>query len=242
MMKKVRLVTLLAALSALAVLVWPSSPQRDLKLAGMAYRARDLDQALRLARRAAALGGDDLELRLEALGIQARAALALKRPDMAQAYLDRMLALDPNQPLPYLMRGSLKLRQGDQAGALADLDRGLALASAGGKDRASFLAPYYARRGRANLALGRVQPARRDIERALAANPRDPEAHQLMSKIEERAKRWRPALVEAEKALRLALARDRFFFMKPQGKKWLKRLVWLRMKNKVDLVRPYRGN
>ncbi len=240
-MKMVRIATLLGALGTLVVLVWPPAPAQDLRLARLAYRAGDLDQCLRLARRAVALGRGSLALRLDSLGLRARAALDLGRSDMARSYLDRMLALDPNQARAYLMRGSIRLRMGEATGALADLDRGLALA-AGAKGRSiPFLASYYARRGMANLALGRLEPARRDAGLARRSDPRHPEGHQLSSKIEEKRKRWREALIEAELAFDLAQRKDSFFFTSSQGQRWMKRLVWLRLKNKVDPIHPFRG-
>ncbi len=240
-MKMVRLATLLGALVALAALVWPPPPARELASARLAYRAGDLDQCLRLARRAVALGRGTVARRLDSLALQARAALDLGRPDMARRYLRGMLALDPSRPRAYLMRGSIRLRRGEPSGALADLDRGLELAGRTGKRDSPFLAPYYARRGMANLALGRLQQARRDAEQARRGDPDQPEVHQLLSKLEERDKRWLEALKEAETAFRLAQERHGLFFLNEQGQKWLKRLLWLRLKNKVDILHPYRG-
>lgn len=237
MRRWVGIVTLLAALALVAGAVLDIDPPRDLDRAWSAYRTGDYDQCLRLARRAGLIT-DDTRLVLRSLEMQARGALGLKRPDMARQYLDRMLAIAPRFVWALLLRGSLALQAGRVTQALADLERGIELAVAGQKRPPKYLAPYYARRGMARLKLGRLGPAEQDARTGLALDAFSPEPHYLLCRVFERMKQFHPALESCERALELIRRRDHLFFMTPEGKGWIRRLVILRRKAGVDSSRP----
>lgn len=242
MIKKIRLVTLIGALVLVLGAAFDWNPERDVHFAARFQNSGDHDQALRLARRAALTGRSDEKIRVSALLIQTRAALSMKRPGYALDRLNLALELAPDNNRARLLRGRVRLQTKDFPGALADLDKGVESVERTAGKKPTSLAPYLVYRGYANLALGRADKVAGDMEAALALNPNLPIGHWLRSRLLENDGQLRPALIAAEKAMSLAQNRDRYFFMSSQGSSWNKRLVRLRMKNKVDPIKPFTGN
>lgn len=127
-----------------------------------AYRGQDL------LRRGDAAGG--LRALERAAGLEpagwilawlGEALRAMGRREEAHAAFDRALKLDPRYDNAWAWRGTLKLSFGDAAGALADLDRALAL-------RPTARAEHD--RARALRALGRVPESLDALERAARLN------------------------------------------------------------------------
>ncbi|MCB2187183.1 MAG: hypothetical protein KQJ78_12240 [Deltaproteobacteria bacterium] len=243
MIKWVRLATLFGALAALLAVTCDLDPQRDLELASRALTGRDYDQALRLGGLALHLGSLGAEDQARAHRLRASAALALGNAAFAREELDQAITRLPQNPLAYFARGELRLAGNDAAGALADLDRGLALAHPGGPPWPAGLAGRLAQRGQAALALGRWDEAAAAADTALGLNPNLALGYYLQSGVLEARGQPLPALVAMERAWALA-ERGGFssFFLSPQGQTWLHRLVELRMKNHVDPQKPYRGS
>lgn len=242
MIKTIRLVTLIGALifALGAALDW--NPERDVAFASRFQSSGDHDQALRLARRAAWTAWGDEKIRVSALLIQTKAALSMKRPGYALDRLNLALELAPDNNRARLLRGRVRLQTKDFPGALADLNKGVESVERTVGKKPTYLAPYLVYRGYANLALGRADKVGGDVKAALALNPNLPIGHWLRSRLLENAGQLRPALLAAEKAMSLAQDRDGYFFLSAQGNTWNKRLVWLRMKNKVDPIKPFTGD
>jgi tetratricopeptide (TPR) repeat protein len=242
MIRWARMITLVAALAALLPLVLDFDSARDLKAAGAVMFARrpDPDLALRLASRALLLGGLDETGRCRAREIRSTAALRLGNRSFALKDLDRVVAACPQRAGALLQRGELRLLSGDPAGALADLDRGITLSTADGRKPGAKLALPYALRGQAHLALGHLEPAKQDAATAIRLGPRQPQAHYVHSLVLEAQGLIHPAWQSMEKAFALKYRPGGLMsFQDFQGDAWTRRLITLRMKNKVDPIRPH---
>ncbi|RJX31808.1 MAG: hypothetical protein C4525_11460 [Desulfarculus sp.] len=239
MIRWARIATLLAALAAVAVIVFDVDPARDLSLAGRALRAGDLDQALRLGSRALYLGSLDQQGQYQARELRAQAALGLGNRGFALAELDRALALRPDSGSGLLLRGRIKLAGGDAAGALQDMDRGLALLAPPGRPLTAGLAAALVQRGLARLALGQMSAAGQDADLAVRLNPRLAQARYLRSRVLDAQGRPAQALQEIEAAFAL-MQKSPFstLYLSPEGQEMTRWLVEMRRKNKVDLLRP----
>lgn len=241
MMKWVKWATLVGALAAVVTATCDFDAAKDLRSAGIFLAKGDTDQALRLSRRAMYMGGLSVKDKTAALIIQAKAFTLAGRKSLAQERLDQLIALRPDYGDGYLQRGQLKLGLRDYRGALADLEKGVALRSGpGGKPGPALaLALYW--RGEARLALGRADQAWADATQALQWQPRLAEGYYLKSLILEKRRDPAMALDAMETAYGLKSG-DPFssWFLKPQGQSWLHRLVMLRLRNKVDPQRPFR--
>ncbi|NCC25897.1 MAG: tetratricopeptide repeat protein [Deltaproteobacteria bacterium] len=236
MMRKVALVTFLGALVFVFGAAFGFDPARDLKAAGLLSRAGDLDQAMRLARRALFFGNATEQI--QALGLLAGAAEKSGRLDRAESYARRLLTLDAGNPRGHLLMGEFRMRSGDPAGALAFLDLGLELAGGESRNRPKSMAPHLARRGLALFELGRVEEAGRDADMAMALDPRDPAPHFLVGRLFEAEGLYLEALEEWELGVALLKDRDRYFFLNSEGEGVIEQLILLRMKAKVDKNRP----
>ena len=172
-----------------------------------AYRGQDL---LRRGEAGAGLAALERATRLEPAGwILAWLGEALRaagRPQEAEAALCRALKLDPRYDNAWAWRGTLKLAAGDAAGALADLDRALAL-------RRTARAEHD--KARALRALGRVPESLDALERAARLNaelgwggPRPEAAGGALAEIRElKARGGEPRLAEWEGETLLRLGR-----------------------------------
>lgn len=241
MIRWARIVTLLAALAVLLPLILDFDSARDLKAAGamMAARRPDPDLALRLASRALLLGGLDEAGQCRAREVRSAAALRLGNRSFAHKELDQVVAACPQRAGALLQRGELRLMNGDPAGALADLDQGLTLSTAGGRKPEAKLALGYALRGQAHLALGHWEAAMQDVATAIRLAPREPQAHYVHSLVLEARGLLRPAWQSMEKAFALKYRPGGLMpFQDFQGDVWTRRLITLRMKNTVDPIRP----
>ena len=235
MLKWVRVATLLGALVLVGSAVLDFNPGQDLEVARRARRAKDHDQTLRMARRAAAWAWGDQKVLASSHELQARAAADLGRRDVALAKADRLVNLGPQQAGGWFLRGEIKYQLGDMAGAAADLGRGLELAQ--GKGSPASLAPRMGLRALALAQAGQDSGAEALARQALSLRPGTPRALQALSLALEHQGRVADALAAAEQALAQAQKRDSHFFMKPEGHAWLNRLVALRMRNKVNPTR-----
>jgi tetratricopeptide (TPR) repeat protein len=125
-------------------------------------------------------------------------SIRVRAPERAVALIDDVIARYPESSLPICHRGELKLWIGDLAGARADLeatieknpftrwayiglttietlegrpDRALEVCEHGVRTMASTGPAVHVARGEALLALGRVEEARADLERAVSLHP-----------------------------------------------------------------------
>jgi tetratricopeptide (TPR) repeat protein len=209
-------------------------PERDLEAARRGFRSGDMDQAMRLARRAAFFGDDDGA----ALHLVARAAERLGRPGRARDVLDRLLVVHPEHARALLFRGELRMEGDDLNGALSDLNRGLTLVQNKGAGWPRSMAGYLARRGMVLHDLGKREEALRDLTTAMSMGGKDPWPHLLASRIFEDRGRFMEALQEHEKGLVLLRARNRNFFLVPKYGHLTRRLVYLRSRAGVPESRP----
>src|SRR5258708_2471214 len=102
-----------------------------------------------------------------------RQRLRLRVPDTpriaaAHADIESAIALDPQNPYGYILRGFWRQRQNRLAEAMADFDRAISLRS--------DLADYYVRRGGLLNQIGDLDRAMSDLDRAIALNPGNAEA------------------------------------------------------------------
>ncbi|MFZ2857304.1 XrtA/PEP-CTERM system TPR-repeat protein PrsT [Acidovorax sp.] len=111
----------LASLLRKAVDATPSSPLPRLLLAEHHLRNSEPKDALTVAQQAVAALPDNVQL-LDALG---RAQSANGEHNQAQASFNRMAALQPQSPLPYLRMARANLVAGDRAGASQNLRKAL---------------------------------------------------------------------------------------------------------------------
>jgi len=177
---------------------------------------------------------DDLEPgdaeRAAALVDEARALFRAGELSQARALLERALRLDPQNPLAYAGRGTLRLRMGEgEAAVLEDFQRGLDLAPDNPKllaNRGVALAHFgraaegladldraleidgsdpglYGNRAQLHLLLGDHAASLRDLERAFAGDPENAELLLRMGLVKVAQQEFTDALVEFERALAL---------------------------------------
>ncbi|RMG13793.1 MAG: serine/threonine-protein kinase [Planctomycetota bacterium] len=121
-----------------------------------------------------------------ALLSRARAYVALSDEDAALATLDRSVAVAPFCAEAYVLRASLRRKQGELVAAESDLDEALDLAP---RDLEARLL-----RARVRLDLGAGEGALADAREALKIDPDSAQAHVLAGLAHEAAKRWEEAL------------------------------------------------
>jgi predicted Zn-dependent protease len=94
---------------------------------------------------------------------EAREALADDKLSSALRLVDKAIAIEPDEAAFYTLRGEIRERRGDEAGALSDLDRAVAL-------NPDHYRPLLAR-GMLRRAAGDLAGAQRDLERSAAFLP-----------------------------------------------------------------------
>ncbi len=238
-MKTIRICLLIGALGFAVFTAFDHNPESDMDTGWRAFRAGDMDSALRMARLAALLSGQDAKEWRASQELQARAALKLKRTEYAHGVLDRLLAVHPDHVGGLQLRGEIRLKAGDPKGALADLTRSQKSGAKGDAKPHKSQAPHLARLSQAFLATGDLKSAVRDLKLAYKLDPRHPQVLYTASLVLEKQGQILPALEFMERAIPAANRREQGFFLSPEGKKWTARLVLLRRKAKVPADRPY---
>jgi tetratricopeptide (TPR) repeat protein len=223
----IRTLTFLIAIAFIIASIFYANPDRELTGAHQAYQLGDMDQTLRLARRAYFSSEND-QKKTDALYLVAKASNKMGRIDVAKKYLDKLLALDPTNIRTLLYRGELEYLLGDTRQALSDLNKGLN----GSIENLSksTQAYYHAQRGLSYLTLQNTDKAEEDAHTAMALDPELPDAWDLMSKVLEVREDIKGAYEACEKAYNLSIARNKLSFMSPKGRKLSDRLVKLRVK------------
>ncbi len=227
MINFIRIVTFIVAVVITVFSIFNIDAETELAQAHSAFRAGDMDQALRMARRANRAFSES-DKKVEAYKLQAEAAMEMDWNSKAKVYLDRLLSIDAQNAGALLLRGQLNRQLGNYNLALADLDKGLMRAS----DNISMnkRAYYYTQRGLVYLALQDLSKASGDAIVAINLSENLPEAHDLMSKVFEQKGDIKKALDECERAYKLSIERDKLSFTTPEGRILSDRLVHLRGK------------
>ena len=207
----------------LVSMVFDFHPAGEIKAARVAYRAGDLDTALRLARRAAFASGDRA-IAAEALALRARAAWTEGRADEGRRLAAGVLADYPASPWGYLLRAEQKGETGDWPGVLADINA--ALEREHGLS-ARDLAPFRLLRAKAFLELNQPAEAEAEAQAAAKADRSNPEVYLLLSYIHEKQGRLQDARWDAGKAIRLAEQQAHTIFTPGKGNKYTDRILEL---------------
>ena len=227
MINFIRIVTFLVAVAVTIFSIFYIDAEQELAQAKQAYRVGDMDQTLRMARRAnRAFSNNDKKV--DAYFLQAKAATKMNWDKTAKNYLDRLLSLEPESVGALLLRGKLNRQLGENELAVTDIDKGLLRAS--GNITTNARAYYHTQRGLAYLALKQLSDAAGDATIAINLSEKLPEAHDLMSKVFEEKGDIKNALNECELAYKLAIEKDKLSFMTPEGRILSDRLVELRSK------------
>jgi tetratricopeptide (TPR) repeat protein len=239
MIKVIRVALLAGALIFALGAAFDHDPEFDMRIAWNAYRAGDMDSALRLARLAALLSGTDSREWQASQELQARAALKMKRPDYAGEVLERLLKAHPEHAGGLQLRGGMRLQAGDAKGALQDLKHSQAGGGPGKAALSKSQAPTIAMRSQAFLMAGDIQSALDDARTAHKLDPKHPQVLYALCLVLEKQGKYLPALECLEKALHAANRPLSGFLDSAQGKKWIHHLILLRGKAKVPKNRPY---
>lgn len=217
-MKWFRSVTIILALMFMGAGVFILDAQNEMKLAYRAYKHRDMDQAMRHARRANFSGKKDKKIISRSLNLQYAIAVRLGHPEKAIDYLDQAILVAPHCGLCYLRRGDLEYKQDNFVAALHDFEKGFENISS---VKPVLKAYYYARQGLAHLAVGEEEKALADSRNALQFDPESPLVFFLQSKIQDNLGNFEGAYENALEAYRLGQKKTRFF-SSPEGDMWLR--------------------
>ena len=217
MINVVRITTFLIACVLLLGSIFFVDADHELKMAHLAYRHFDMDQAMRHARRAVLSAGDNTKVEMGALGLEVKIAGKLHREDNALDYLNRMITLSPECASCYRARGDMLYARGMYQKAVDDLSLGLRRSDALSDTKRAY---FHARRGLALLELGRTDKAQRDVFVALEMDKSSPRAHFLKSKILRSLGDGKGAIKEARIAYGLGIQKNSFF-SSPEGEEWL---------------------
>jgi len=228
MVKFVRVASFLIAVVVTIFSIFFIDAEHELAQARSAYRSGDMDQTLRKARRANRAFSNK-EKKVSAYYVQSRAASKMEWTEKAKDYLDELLLLDPNNTNGLLFRGEIALQLGENESALADLNKGIALAKKTNISEKN-LAYSLSKRGLAHLALNQTAEAETDAKEALKLSANLPEANDLMSRVFEKKGDIKKALAACERAYQLSIEKNNLSFMTPEGQKLSERLVDLRVK------------
>jgi len=244
MISAVRYASLLAALAALACLLWTGPGPEDLDMAAKALARGDPDIALRLTTRTLTFSGlgnltDEETARANAL--RAEAAWQLGRLDYARREMDAALALRPADPSLLFLRGKWSLDAGECAHAVRDYDK--ALAAAPRESVTPGMATQLARAARAHACLGDSSSAETLLGKAASLDNGNAEVFFARSAVLERTGDKAGALQAMERAWNLRTVSEgrAAFFLTKEGGAWLERLVKLRMDNGVDPLAGLEG-
>lgn len=227
MINLIRILTFVVAVAITISGIFFIDADREFAQAKQAYKSGDMDQALRMARRANRAFSEDNK-KIAAFYLQARAASKMNWDKQAKIYLDHLLKIDKENTRALLYRGELEFKLGKDQDALRDLNKGLNAApdNISATERAYFLS----QRGLAHLSLKQPFEAEKDAIEALNLATNLPEAHDLMSKVFEQKGEIKKALDECESAYQLSLENNKLFFTTPEGRLLSDRLVKLRGK------------
>lgn len=236
MIRAVRYASLLAAVTALASLLWSGPGPAGIDMAAKAL-ARDPDIALRLTTRTltfSGLGSLSDEETARAHAIRAEAAWRLGRLDYARRELDAALAFRPDDPSLLFLRGKWSLDAGECAKAARDYDK--ALAAAPRESGTPRIATHLARAARAHACAGDSSTSAALLDKASALDGGNAEVFFARSVVLEKAGDKAGALQAMERAWNLRTVREgrSAFFQTREGGVWLERLVKLRMDNGAD--------
>lgn len=227
MIKFVRIVSFLIAAVIAVFSIFYIDAETELTKARQAYNSGDMDQALRLARRAN-FAFSDVEKKASAYYLQARTAAKMDWMQKSKTYLDDLIELDENNIRGLLFRGELAHLEGNNADALTDLNKGLMLAK--GKISERDYAYSLSKRGMAYLELKQTAEAEFDARESVKIANELPEAHDLMSKVLEERGDIKQALDECETAYQLTIKKDKMLIFTPEGQELSDRLVALKVK------------
>ncbi len=227
MIKFIRILTIIIALAVIVIGVFFVNPDKEMEKAYAAYRAGDMDQAIRMGRRTAIFSSGN-EQKADALLLMSRAAEKMNWTHKAVDYLNRLLSVDNENIIALMRRGKLENDLGEYQKALVDLDKAF---NSGVQISVKTSAKYLTQRGFSYLALKILDKAEKDAVTAIKFNEDFPEAHDLLSKVYETKGLMRESLRECELAYQLSLKKDKLFFTTPEGKKLSDRLVKLRALN-----------
>ncbi len=227
MINFIRILTFVVAVVITLASIFYIDAERELVQAQNAFRSGDMDQALRMARRANRAFTEN-DKKIEAYFLQAKAATKMDWDNAAKTYLNRLLSLDSENIGALLLRGKISHQLGDNKNALIDLDKGLMRASDNISNNAR--AYYLTQRGLTHLELAQIEKASNDANTAINLSEKLPEAHDLMSKVFEKKGEIKKALDECELAYKLSIEKDKLSFTTPEGRELSNRLVSLRGK------------
>jgi len=219
LLSSIRRTSLVAALAGLLFALASFHPSGDLSAARYALGHYDDDQALRLARRAALFGDDDLAA--SALQVAAQAALRSGRRDIALRYLSRAATLDPGCGLCLLQRGELLSGQKRYQEAAQAFEQGFRLAPAL-DDRQE--ARFRARWALSLLRSGRLKEGCRQAARAGESQADSPLALFAVALCSSARNQPQRAAREAEKGYALGMKAPFFFSREREeaGEDWLR--------------------
>jgi tetratricopeptide (TPR) repeat protein len=118
-------------------------------------------------------------------------------PAKATAALRRAIGLDPGQPSTHITLAAILAESGDKAGAAEERRQAAELSRAAvSRQRASFAL----KSGWALLEQGKVKEAEAQLRTAIAADPKDPAAHEALAEALAREGRAADAAVERQQA------------------------------------------
>lgn len=227
MVNFIRIVSFLIAILIAVISIFYIDAEQELARAQRAFDLKDMDQSLRMARRANAAFSEN-DKKVDAYFLQARAAAKMDRIEKAKTYLDRMLSINQNNPQGLLFRGKIEVLLGENQLAVNDINKGFELAA--DKFSKPTMAYYLTQRGYANLALNQINEAEKDAQKAMNFMPKLSISYDLMSKVLEQRGDIKGALDECEKAYNLAKERNQLFFTTPEGRELSDRYINLQTK------------
>ncbi len=218
MIKWVRILTFFAALGLLGAGVFVLDAKKELNLAYRAYEHRDMDQAMRHARRTSFAIGNDEKIVARALKLQYAIAVRLGHPEKAIGFLGEAIQLQPDCGLCYLRRGDLVYKQKNYTAALHDFKKGF---KKSGPLKPVTESYYYTRQGLVHLAMGEDKKAQADSQKALGSDPGSALAFFLESKVRDKSGDIDGAYANALDAYHLGQKKIGFF-SSPEGDLWLR--------------------
>lgn len=228
MIKFVRVASFLIAAVVTVFSIFLIDGEQELADAQAALSSGDMDQAIRMARRAnRAL--DDEDKKASAYYVQARAAQKMQWNAKAKQYLTELLEMNENHVSGLLFKGELEYQSGNYTTAIAVLNKGLDLAA--GKMSDKNLAYSLANRGLVYLELNELEKAKKDVQKVLQLAPKSHTSLNFLSHFYEKQGNYKKAVEACDKAYKLLLEKDRYAVVSPQGRYYSDRLVELKVKH-----------